>query len=57
LTATVVFSKAGREADARDSALQVLRVNPGYSLAAHEKRATMIGKEAYFEALRKSGLQ
>jgi adenylate cyclase len=57
LTATVVFSKAGREADARDSALQVLRVNHGYSLAAHEKRATMIGKEAYFEALRKSGLQ
>jgi hypothetical protein len=37
--------------------VMVLRTNPKYSVAQHEKRATIVGKEEYFKALRKAGLK
>ena len=57
LTMTVVYSMAGKDEDAKIAAAEVRRLNPKYSAAAHEKRATLIGKEQYFIALRKAGLK
>ena len=57
LTMTVVYSMAGKDEEARAAAAEVLRTNPKYSVAKHEKRATSIGKEEYFKALRKAGLK
>ena len=57
LTMTVVYSMAGRKKDAHSEAAGVLRINPKYSVAKHEKRATIIGKKEYFRALRNAGLK
>ena len=57
LTMTVVYSMAGKDKEARAAAAEVLRTNPKYSVAQHEKRATIVGKEEYFKALRKAGLK
>jgi TolB-like protein/Tfp pilus assembly protein PilF len=57
LTMTVVYSMAGKDKEARASAAEVLRTNPKYSLSKHERRATIVGKEEYFRALRKAGLK
>jgi adenylate cyclase len=56
LTMTVVYSMAGKDKEARAAAAEVLRTNPKYSVSKHEKRATIVGKEEYFKALRKAGL-
>jgi adenylate cyclase len=56
LTMTVVYSMAGKDKEARAAAAGVLRTNPKYSVSKHEKRATIVGKEEYFKALRKAGL-
>ncbi|BBO72687.1 hypothetical protein DSCW_01040 [Desulfosarcina widdelii] len=56
LTMTVVYSMAGKDKEARAAAAEVLRTNPKYSVFQHEKRATIVGKEEYFKALRKAGL-
>ena len=57
LTMTVVYSMAGKDKKARAAASEVLRPNPKYSVSKHEKRATIFGKEEYFQALRKAGLK
>ena len=57
LTMTVVYSMAGKDKEARAAAAEVLRTNPKYSLSEHKKRATLVGKEEYFRALRKAGLK
>ena len=57
LTMTVIYSMAGRKEDARTEAAEVLRIYPEYSTTKHEKRATLFGKEEYFQALREAGLK
>jgi TolB-like protein len=57
LIMTVVYSMAGREKDARAEAVEVIRINPKYSVTKNEKRATLVGKEEFFRALRKAGLK
>ena len=54
---TVVYSMSGRDEEARTEAAEMLRINPKYSASAHEKRATSVGKDEYFAALRKAGLK
>ncbi len=57
LIMTVVYSMAGKDKEARAAAAEVLRTNPKYSVAKNEKRATLVGKEEFFKALRKAGLK
>ena len=53
---TAVYSMAGRDEEARAEAIEVLRINPKYSLAQAEKRAKYKYKDKMFEALRRAGL-
>lgn len=57
LIMTVVYSLAGRDKQARAQAAEVLRINPRYSLAKAEKRATAMYKDVFIRALRKAGLK
>jgi TolB-like protein/class 3 adenylate cyclase len=53
LMMTVVYSWSGRDEDARAQAVEILRINPTFSLEKFEKRA---GK-SLVDALRKAGLK
>jgi adenylate cyclase len=57
LIMTSVYSLSGNDAKARAEAAEVLRINPRYSLARQEKRATAEFKEPFFESLRRAGLK
>ena len=56
LMLTAVYSMAGRDEKARAEAIEVLRINPKYSLAKAEKRAKFKYKDKMIAALRKAGL-
>ena len=56
LMMTVVYSRSGREKDARTEAAEVLRINPKFSVEKFEKAATGKDKETFIAALRKAGL-
>jgi adenylate cyclase len=60
LTLAAVYSELGKEAEARDQAAEVLRLNPQFSLEVHKERVpikdpTML--ERHIAALRKAGLK
>jgi adenylate cyclase len=56
LMLTAVYSMAGQDDKAHAEAMEVLRINPKYSLAKAEKRAKIKYKDKWFAALRKAGL-
>jgi adenylate cyclase len=56
LMLTAAYSMAGRDEKARAEAMEVLRINPKYSLAKAEKRAKYKYKDKMIAALRKAGL-
>jgi len=56
LMLSAVYSMAGEDEKARTEAIEVLRINPKYSLVKAEKRATYKYKDKMIAALRKAGL-
>jgi tetratricopeptide (TPR) repeat protein len=60
LTLAAVYSELGRAAEARAEAVEVLRINPQFSLEVHKQRAPMKDPamlEHQLAALRKAGLK
>jgi adenylate cyclase len=60
LTLAAVYSKLGREAEARVEAAEVLRLNPNFSLEVHKQRVPIKDPavlERQLTALRKAGLK
>src|SRR5262249_36972153 len=60
LTLAAVYSKLGREAEARAEAAEVLRINPNFSLEVAKQRAFIKDSavlERIIAALRKAGLK
>jgi tetratricopeptide (TPR) repeat protein len=60
LTLAAVYSELGKEAEARAEAVEILRINPQFSLEVHKQREpikdpTML--ERHFAALRQAGLK
>ena len=60
LTLAAVYSELGREAEARAEAIEVLRINPKFSLEVHRERVPIKDPavlERHIAALRKAGLK
>jgi adenylate cyclase len=57
LMMTMVYSRSGREEDARSEAAEVLRINPKFSVEKWGKASTGPDKEKFVAALRKAGLK
>jgi hypothetical protein len=60
LTLAVVYSELGKEAEARAEVVEVLRLNPKFSLEVHKQRAPIKDPavlERHIAALRKAGLK
>jgi adenylate cyclase len=60
LTLAAVYSELGKEAEARAEAVEVLRINPQFSLEVHKQRAPIKDPallERHLAALRKAGLK
>jgi len=57
LMIAVVYSRSGRDEDARAEAAEVLRINPKFSVEKFGKAATGPDKEKFIAALRKAGLK
>jgi predicted Zn-dependent protease len=60
LTLAAVYSELGKEAEARAEAVEVLRINPQFSLEVHKQRAPIKDPamlERHIAALRKAGLK
>jgi adenylate cyclase len=60
LTLAAVYSELGREVEARVEAVEVLRLNPQFSLEVHKQRAPIKDPamlERHLAALRKAGLK
>jgi TolB-like protein/Tfp pilus assembly protein PilF len=60
LTLAAVYSELGKEAEARAEAVEVLRLNPKFSLEVHRQRAPIKDPavlERHIAALRKAGLK
>jgi adenylate cyclase len=60
LTLAAVYSELGKEAEARAEAVEVLRLNPTFSLAVHRQRVPVKDPamlERQLAALRKAGLK
>lgn len=60
LALAAVYSELGREAEARAEAVEVLRINPIFSLEVHKERAPIKDPamlEQHIAALRKAGLK
>jgi TolB-like protein/class 3 adenylate cyclase len=56
LMMTVVYSRSGREKDARTEAAEVLRINPKFSVEKFGRAATGSNAEEFIAALHKAGL-
>jgi tetratricopeptide (TPR) repeat protein len=60
LTLAAVYSELGKEAEARAEAVEVLRLNPNFSLEIHKQRVPIKDPamlERQLAALRKAGLK
>jgi adenylate cyclase len=60
LTLAVVYSELGQAAEARAEAVEVLRINPKFSLEVHRQRMPIKDSavlERHLAALRKAGLK
>ena len=57
LMMTVVYSRSGREEDAKDEAAEVLRINPKFSVEKFGEATTAVNKEEFISALLKAGLK
>jgi TolB-like protein/DNA-binding winged helix-turn-helix (wHTH) protein/Tfp pilus assembly protein PilF len=60
LDLAAIYSKLGRETEARAAAAEVLRINPQFSLKVHRQRVPLkdlVLLEQYIAALRKAGLE
>jgi adenylate cyclase len=60
LTLAAVYSELGKDAEARAEAVEVLRLNPKFSLEVHKERAPIKDPamlERQLAALRKAGLK
>ena len=57
---TAVYSELGKEAEARAEVVEVLRINPQFSLELHKQRVPIKDPavlERHITALRKAGLK
>ena len=60
LTLTVAYSELGQAAEAQKEAIEVLRLNPRFSLEVHKQRMPIKDPavlERHIAALRKAGLK
>ena len=60
LDLAAIYSRLGREAEARAAAAEVLRINPNFSLEVHKQRMPIKDPamlERYIAALQKAGLK
>jgi tetratricopeptide (TPR) repeat protein len=60
LTLAAVYSELGKEAEARAEVVEVLRINPKFSLEVHKQRVPIkdpTALEQHIAALRKAGLK
>jgi hypothetical protein len=52
-----VYSRAGRQMEARAQAAEVLRINPQFSLEEYAKNVRRIDKQEWIDVMRRTGLK
>jgi tetratricopeptide (TPR) repeat protein len=54
---TQVYSRAGRQAEARSHAKEVLRINPRFSIEEFAKKVQRVDRQEFIEVLKRAGLK
>lgn len=54
---TSVYSRAGRQTEARSHAAEVMRLNPQFSVEKYAKKVKRVDRQQFIDALRRAGLK